>query len=61
MMMTATDMINALTAPAGAANPLPSRLDSDHASPRPALAVVLDRPAHDPELLARVRAGLLRL
>lgn len=40
---------------------LPSRLDSDHASPCPALDMVLDQPAADPELLARVRAGLLRL
>lgn len=61
MMMTAADMINALTTPAGVPNPLPSRLDSDHASPRPVLAVVLDQPTPDPELLARVRAGLLRL
>lgn len=40
---------------------LPSRLDSDHDSPCPTLDVVPDQPAADPELLARIRAGLLRL
>lgn len=40
---------------------LPSRPDSDHASPCPAPGVVLAQSAADPELLAGVRAGLLRL
>ena len=39
---------------------LPSRPDSAHASPHPAPAAQ-GRPAVDPEVLARVRAGLLRL
>jgi hypothetical protein len=39
---------------------LPSRLDSAHASPLPSPAVQ-GRPAVDAEVLARVRAGLLRL
>jgi hypothetical protein len=39
---------------------LPSRLDNAHASPLRSPAVQ-GRPAVDPEILARVRAGLLRL
>ena len=45
----------------GAPVELPSRLASSHASPRPADHAVLDEPAADPELLARVRAALLGL
>jgi hypothetical protein len=42
-------------------DPLPSRLASDHTSPLPGPSAAPSTPAADPETLARVHAGLLRI